>query len=50
MEVAMAQSIWSKRKTAQPSLRAAAEDLAGRLQPSTRSSPLHSCKCGNDDY
>ena len=27
----MAQSIWSNRKTAQPSLRAAAEDLAGEI-------------------
>jgi Protein of unknown function (DUF2924) len=31
MEVAMAQSIWSNRKTAQQSLRAAAEDLAGEI-------------------
>src|ERR1700680_2604920 len=31
MEVAMAQSISSTRKTAQPSLRAAAEDLAGEI-------------------
>src|ERR1700686_4768459 len=31
MEVAMAQSISSNRKTAQPSLRAAAEDLAGEI-------------------
>src|SRR6202140_1699919 len=31
MEVALAQSISSNRKTAQPSLRAAAEDLAGEI-------------------
>jgi F0F1-type ATP synthase membrane subunit b/b' len=31
MEVAMAQSISSNRKTAQQSLRAAAEDLAGEI-------------------
>jgi hypothetical protein len=31
MEVAMAQSIWSNRKTVQQSLRAAAEDLAGEI-------------------
>src|ERR1700730_12294798 len=31
MEVAMAQSISSNRTTAQPSLRAAAEDLAGEI-------------------
>jgi hypothetical protein len=31
MEVAMAQSIWSNRKTAQQSLRAVAEDLAGEI-------------------
>ena len=30
-EVAMAQSFWSNRKTAQQSLRAAAEDLAGEI-------------------
>jgi hypothetical protein len=31
MEVALAQSISSNRKTAQPSLRSAAEDLAGEI-------------------
>ena len=31
MEVAIVQSIWSNRKTAQQSLRAAAEDLAGEI-------------------